>query len=116
MRKLTKKERFSEKVLSKFNIYNSIFSTLAFESISATGQLLPLFNEVCSNGYQQKKDPKFIVESFFAKYYNDHSNKDKIRLLFKFIQYVERQVVLFDAIEDAAFSEINNMDLSLIHI
>ena len=110
MRKLTKKERFSEKVLSKFNIYNSIFSTLAFESISATGQLLPLFNEVCSNGYQQKKDPKFIVESFFAKYYNDHSSKDKIRLLFKFIQYVERQVVLFDAIEDAAFSEINNMD------
>ena len=61
MRKLTKKERFSEKVLSKFNIYNSIFSTLPYESISDTGQLLPLFNEVCNNGYKQKKDPKYIV-------------------------------------------------------
>ncbi len=110
MRKLTKKERFSEKVLSKFNIYNSIFSTLPYESISDTGQLLPLFNEVCNNGYKQKKDPKYIVESFFSKYCVDYSIKEKISLLFKFIQYVERQVVLFDAIEDAAFSEINNMD------
>ena len=110
MRKLTKKERFSEKVLSKFNIYNSIFSTLPYESISDTGQLLPLFNEVCNNGYKQKKDPKYIVESFFSKYCNDYSEKEKISLLFKFIQYVERQVVLVDAIEDAAFSEINNMD------
>ena len=110
MRKLTKKERFSEKVLSKFNIYNSIFSTLPYESISDTGQLLPLFNEVCNNGYKQKKDPKYIVESFFSKYCIDYSTEEKISLLFKFIQYVERQVVLFDAIEDAAFSEINNMD------
>lgn len=55
MRKLTKKERFSEKVLSKFNLYNSIFSTLPYESIADTGQLLPLFNEVCNKGYNEKK-------------------------------------------------------------
>ena len=30
-------------------------------------------------------------------------------LLFNFIQYIERQVVLFDAIEDAGFSYVNNM-------
>ena len=30
--------------------------------------------------------------------------------MFRFIQYIERQVVLFDAIEDAAFPVINNMD------
>ena len=110
MRKLTKKERFSEKVLSKFNLYNSIFSTLPYESIADTGQLLPLFNEVCNKGYNEKKDPKFIVETFFNKYCENYSEKEKIGLLFRFIQYVERQVVLFDAIEDAAFSEINNMD------
>ena len=110
MRKLTKKERFSEKVLSKFNLYNSIFSTLPYESIADTGQLLPLFTEVCNKGYNEKKDPKFIVETFFNKYCENYSEKEKIGLLFRFIQYVERQVVLFDAIEDAAFSEINNMD------
>ena len=52
MRKLTKKERFNEKVLSKFHIYNSIFSTLSYESIANTGQLLPLFTEVCNAGYK----------------------------------------------------------------
>jgi len=110
MRKLTKKERFSEKVLSKFYLYNSIFSTLPYESIADTGQLLPLFTEVCNKGYNEKRDPKFIVEAFFKKYCENYSEKEKTGLLFRFIQYVERQVVLFDAIEDASFREINNMD------
>ena len=30
-------------------------------------------------------------------------------MLYRFIQYIERQVVLFDAIEDAAFGFVNNM-------
>ena len=29
--------------------------------------------------------------------------------LFRFVQYVERQVVLFDALEDAAFTDVNDM-------
>ena len=35
--------------------------------------------------------------------------EDNTALLFQFIQYIERQVVLFDAIEDAAYSDVNNM-------
>jgi phosphoenolpyruvate carboxylase len=35
---------------------------------------------------------------------------EKIDLMFRFIQYIERQIVLFDAIEDAAFSIVNNME------
>jgi phosphoenolpyruvate carboxylase len=35
---------------------------------------------------------------------------DKIDLMFRFIQYIERQIVLFDAIEDAAFPVVNNME------
>ena len=30
--------------------------------------------------------------------------------MFRFVQYVERQVVLFDALEDAAFRVINDMN------
>src|SRR5690606_37468100 len=33
-----------------------------------------------------------------------------IELLFRFVQYAERQVVLFDALEDAAFREIHDMN------
>jgi phosphoenolpyruvate carboxylase len=31
-------------------------------------------------------------------------------IMFRFIQYIERQIVLFDAIEDAAFPVVNNME------
>ena len=110
MRKLTKKERFNEKVLSKYNIYNSIFSTLPYENIYNTGYMLPLFSELCKDSYEKNMDPESIVESFFNQYCKEYSEKDKFSLLFKFIQYVERQIVLFDAIEDAAFPEINNLD------
>ena len=36
--------------------------------------------------------------------------ESQINLLFRFIQYIERQVVLFDAVEDAAFPIVNNME------
>ncbi len=105
-----KSKRFDEHVLSKFQIYNSIFITLPFDNISNTGVLLPLFHEVCKSGFKNSKTPNQIVDYFFDKYQNTPSEKEKINLLFKFIQYIERQVVLFDAVEDAAFPIINNMD------
>ncbi len=103
-------ERFNENVLAKYQIYNSIFMTLPFDEITNTGVLLPLFNEVCEKGYAKHKNPTQIVESFFKLYQDHPSEKDKHDLLFRFIQYIERQVVLFDAIEDAAFPVVNNMD------
>ena len=105
-----KLERFKQNVLSKFQIYNSIFMTLPFDQITKTGVLLPLFRETCENGYAAGEDPSTIVETFFKKYQARRTKKSQIKLLFRFIQYIERQVVLFDAIEDAAFSVINNMD------
>ena len=110
MRKLTKKERFNDKVLSKFQVYNSIFSTLPYESISNTGVMLPLFEKICVEGYNNNNNPTQIVDNFFTIYLNKSSEKEKIALLFQFIQYIERQVVLFDAVEDASFSKINNLD------
>ena len=110
MNKLTKKERFQESVLSRFHVYNSIFSTLPYDSISDTGNLLPIFTEFCKLGYAKKLDPKTIVEDFFSKYCEEYSEENKISLIFRFIQYVERQVVLFDAIEDASFIKVNNVD------
>jgi len=84
--------------------------TLPFDTISNTGVLLPLFHEVCKNGFEEGKDPTEIIDIFFKKYQENPTEKEKINLLFRFIQYIERQVVLFDAIEDASFSIINNMD------
>jgi len=110
VRKLTKKERFNDKVLSRYQVYNSIFSTLPYESIANTGVMLPLFEKICIEGYENNNNPSEIVENFFESYLKDSNEKEKITLLFRFIQYIERQVVLFDAVEDASFSQINNLD------
>jgi phosphoenolpyruvate carboxylase len=107
---LPKIERFNQNVLSKYHIYNSVFITLPFDAIDNTGVLLPLFSEVCFNGFKNNLSPIEIVNSFTQKYLETVSEEEKISLLFRFIQYVERQIVLFDAIEDAAFPVVNNME------
>jgi phosphoenolpyruvate carboxylase len=110
MARLPKLTRFNDNVLSKYQIYNSIFMTLPFDTISNTGVLLPLFHEICKNGFDNGNNPTEIVDLFFQKYQENPSDQNKKDLLFLFIQYIERQVVLFDAIEDAAFPIVNNMD------
>lgn len=103
-------ERFKQQVASKYNLYNSVFITLPFDKIDNTGVLLPLFSKICEDGFKNNLSPKEIVAEFFSKYLENASEELKISLFFRFIQYVERQVVLFDAVEDAAFSVINNLE------
>ena len=105
-----KLSRFKQNVLSKYQIYNSIFMTLPFDSITKTGVLLPLFHETCKKGFANGEDPTTIVDTFFKKYQARRDKQSQINLLFRFIQYIERQVVLFDAVEDAAFPIVNNME------
>ena len=103
-------ERFNDNVLAKYQVYNSIFLTLPYDEIGKTGALLPLFQEICETGFKENKNPSEIVDRFFDKYGENPSEQEKVDLLFRFIQYIERQVVLFDAIEDASFPIVNNMD------
>ena len=74
------------------------------------GCLLPLFHETCKKGFENGDDPTTIVDTFFKKYQARRNEESQINLLFRFIQYIERQVVLFDAVEDAAFPIVNNME------
>ena len=110
MSKQPKLTRFNQSVLSKYQIYNAIFMTLPFDAVTKTGVLLPLFHETCQKGFTAGEDPTTIVDTFFEKYQARRTPESQINLLFRFIQYIERQVVLFDAIEDAAFPIVNNMD------
>ena len=107
---LPKITRFNDNVLSKYQIYNSIFITLPFDTIDNTGVLLPLFHKICEKGFKQGLNPTEIVEQFYQKYLENPTEEGKKDLLFQFIQYIERQVVLFDAVEDAAFPIVHNMD------
>lgn len=109
MARKTKAERFNDYVVSKFEIYNSLFLKLPFDSIPQTSLLLPLFSDFCAKGYQADLSPKEIVDQFFKNFAQGMEGQNKHDLLFSFLKYIERQIVLFDAIEDAGFSYVNNM-------
>ena len=103
-------ERFRNLIGVKFQLYNSLFTSLPFHRIEKTGILLSLFLSVCEDGFKKKQSPKQIIEDFFTKHTSSLKEEDQLDLLFRFVQYAERQVVLFDALEDAAFKEVNDMN------
>ncbi|RYF86143.1 MAG: phosphoenolpyruvate carboxylase [Chitinophagaceae bacterium] len=106
---LKRLESFQMSVGIKFQLYNSLFTSLPFHRIENTGILLSLFLHHCEESYKKRWSPAQIVEQFFDKYTFLKTSHEKMDLLFRFVQYAERQVVLFDAVEDAAFEEVNDL-------
>lgn len=103
-------QEFKAHIGIPFQLYNSLFTSLPFHRIEKTGILLSLFLENCSEGYEQSLGPVQIIEYFFDKHTSNKDQKEKLDLLFRFVQYTERQIVLFDALEDAAFTDVNDMN------
>ena len=101
-------KNFDRLVTNKYKLYNSLFMNLPFDDIAQTGMFIPLLSEACRTGFEKGMSPEQIVMDFFDRYTNFENEEDQISFLFKVIQYVERQVVLFDSIEDAAFTKIHD--------
>ncbi|HEY8396304.1 MAG TPA: phosphoenolpyruvate carboxylase [Flavihumibacter sp.] len=103
-------QQFKSEVALKFQLYNSLFTSLPFHRIEKTGILLSVLLNVCEEGYKKRKTPLQILDEFFASHTSFRTEQERTDLLFRFVQYVERQVVLFDALEDAAFSKVNDLN------
>ena len=101
------KEKFRQIVENKFQIYNSLFMSLPYDKMTNIGMLLPFLYEESKIGYEEGKSPEDIMDEFFKNHTTLADEEEKIDLLFKIIQYIERQVVLFDSIEDAAFPKLH---------
>jgi phosphoenolpyruvate carboxylase len=106
-------EEFKKSVTNKFYVYNSLFLNLPYRNIENIGMLIPLLFDQCEKGLQSGKNPEQILDLFFQNYANIESEKDKIDFMFRIIQYVERQVVLYDSVEDAAFPKLHEFSDSL---
>ncbi|HEV7348326.1 phosphoenolpyruvate carboxylase [Telluribacter sp.] len=100
---------FQDAVVTKYTIFNSLFLSLPYPGIFQTGSLLPLLTQQSEEGFQQGKSPRQIIEGFFSELLEDATPKERVDLLFAFIQYIERQVVLFDSVEDAAFDQTHDL-------
>jgi phosphoenolpyruvate carboxylase len=107
---LTGLQHFKNYVGLKFQLYNSLFTSLPFDRIEKTGLLLSMFSHNCEEGYDKKCSPTEIVEDFFIKHTSYTQEQEKLDILFRFIQFAERQVVLFDALEDAAFTQVHDVN------
>ncbi len=103
-------QQFRNEVGIKFQLYNSLFTSLPFHRIEKTGILLSLLSNNCEEGYKKKLSPVEILEDFFSKHTIYGKENERADLLFRFVQYVERQVVLFDALEDAAFRSVHDLN------
>jgi phosphoenolpyruvate carboxylase len=102
--------QFRKNVSDKYIIYNSLFAALPYSGVANVGALLPILLQTCEEGFSKDKSPIEIVDYFFKQHTYVATEKEKLDHLFKYVQYMERQVVLFDAIEDAAFSSVNEVD------
>jgi len=102
-------QQFKNLVGIKFQLYNSLFTSLPFHRIEKTGIMLSLLLANCEEGYKKKLSPGDIMEDFFSRQTVYNREQEQLDVMFRFVQYVERQVVLFDALEDAAFTEVNDM-------
>lgn len=107
---LTMNNSFTDLVGTRYHIYNSLFLNLPFQSIHHTGTLLPLFQQYCESGFAKGSSAAEIVNDFFTDFVQQAGSDERFDLLFKFIQYVERQVALFDSVEDSAFEQMNDLN------
>ncbi len=91
-----------------YQLYNGLFLTLPLDAVQQTGVLLPLLEQACRDGLAAGANPAAIVSGFFAAHRPDFNEEEQAAFLFKVVQYVERQIVLVDALEDAAFENIHD--------
>lgn len=103
----TKLESYQSEVVLKYQIYNGLFLGLPFADSDQAGARLPIFSKMCEDWLKEGKTPPEAVVRYLEVVPIPEERKPG--LLIKFLQFVERQVVLFDALEDAAFSKINDM-------
>lgn len=105
-------KKYERLVLTKYQIYNSLFLNLSIDINFTAGILIPLLRTMALEGYKNGKSSKDIVEEFIEKHTDIEDETTKYNLLFQMVKYIERQVLLFDCIEDAAFKSFKRGKLT----
>ncbi|MBS1606809.1 MAG: phosphoenolpyruvate carboxylase, partial [Bacteroidetes bacterium] len=78
-------QQFKNLVGIKFQLYNSLFTSLPFHRIEKTGIMLSLLLTICEEGYLKKQSPEQILEEFFKKYTAAGGEREKVDVLFRFV-------------------------------
>ena len=103
-------EAFRQYVHEPFLMFSTLLLNLPFEGIQNTGERLPLLLHACEDGLERGEEPSAIMNRFFRETLQLEDESQQIDFMFKVVQYVERQVVLFDSVEEAAAKKIGSRD------
>lgn len=103
----SKMQTFERDVLLKYQIFNGLFLGLPFADPDQAGARLPIFSKMANDWLENGKTAPQIVADFLAIL--PIAPERHLGLLLKFLQFIERQVVLFDSLEDAAFADVQDM-------
>lgn len=112
IRKTAQIESYQKLVENKYHVFNSLFMNLPYARVENIGMLIPLLHKSCEKGLANGMSPLEILNAFFEDHTEIQSEDDRIDFFFRMVQYVERQVVLFDAVEDARFAKVHPLDYS----
>ena len=69
----------------KFQLYNSLFTSLPFHRIEKTGILLTMFLIHCEEGYANNQSPEEIIKSFLSQFTSYRESKEQNDLLFRLL-------------------------------
>ncbi len=97
---------FAEKVALQYRLYKGLLSELPFANLKTYQVMLALFTELVTKHTEKPLIVKPFVEAFLKRYLDGQTAHEQLGTLFKFIQFIERQVTLFDALEESAFTEL----------
>ena len=89
MVELRVEDHYENLVELKYQLYNSLFLTLPLDTVEEIGLLLPLLEETSHKGLLEEKTPEEILEEFFSSHRPNLTDTEKLKFLFKIIQYVE---------------------------
>lgn len=87
--------------IKKYEIYNSMFLNLSYQNSKNIGHLLPLLSEFAKKRLEKRANPVEILDEFIRNH-TEVIGEDQLSFMFRIVQYVERQIVLFDSIEDSS--------------
>ena len=85
-------QQFNSLVSLKYERYNGLFRSLPFHGIEETGVLLSMLSGKCEDGFKKKENPVEIIDQFFNSHTSYSQEKEKLNVLFRFVQYSERQL------------------------
>lgn len=99
-------ENYKSKVELKYKMLNGLFLSTPLDKKNNANFKLATFANICKSELKNGKDPIEIIENI----YPEMSEEEKLETFIKFIRYIERQIVLVDALEEAAYAKTHDLN------